>query len=78
MQNVSHVYSDTRNPARTIGARTREMARKLAQNLILAVAIALLLATVWRIYQIQLAKAPTNLEGNIATEGGMTANPPAN
>ena len=54
------------------------MARKLAQNLILAVAIALLIATVWRIYEIQLAKAPTNLEGNIATEGGMTANPPAN
>jgi hypothetical protein len=54
------------------------MTRRLAQNLILAVAIALLLAAIWRIYQAKVAMAPTNLEGNIATEGGMTANPPAN
>ena len=54
------------------------MKRRYAQNLILAAAIALLLFAVVRIYQTQLAKAPPNLEGNIATEGGMTANPPAN
>jgi hypothetical protein len=53
------------------------MNRARLLDLILLAAVALLLVAVVRIYQIKLAMAPTNLEGNIATEGGMTANPPA-
>lgn len=54
------------------------MKRKYAENLVLAAAVALLLLAIARIYQIKVGMAPTNLKGNIATEGGMTANPPPN
>lgn len=53
------------------------MTRARLQGLILFAAVALLLAAVVRIYQIQVSTAPPNLEGHIAVEGGMTANPPS-
>ena len=48
------------------------------QNLVLVAAIAILLVTVVQIYQTFMARTPLNLEGNIAVEGKMTANPPVN
>jgi hypothetical protein len=51
--------------------------RARVQGLILAALVVLLVITVVRIYETQLAQAPDNLKGNIATEGGMTANAPA-
>ncbi len=51
--------------------------RARVQGLLLAAFVAILLIMVIRIYETKLAQTPTNLKGNIATEGGMTANPPA-
>ncbi len=51
--------------------------RGRVQGLLLAGLVVLLLMMIMRIYEAKVAQAPTNLKGNIATEGGMTANPPA-
>ncbi len=51
--------------------------RARVQGLILAGLVVVLLVMVMRIYETKVSQAPTNLKGNIATEGGMTANPPA-
>jgi hypothetical protein len=53
------------------------MSRTHLQNFVLLVLIAALLFGVARIYQAFQQKAPLNLEGHIAVEGAMTANPPA-
>jgi hypothetical protein len=52
------------------------MVREKTQIFVLLLAIVALLFAISRIYSTQLATAPTNLEGNIATEGGSTANAP--
>lgn len=54
------------------------MTRAKLQSWMLVAAVVVLLVVVANIYQTFLAKAPPNLEGNIATEGGPTANPPGN
>lgn len=51
--------------------------RARVQGLLLAGFVVVLLIMVMRIYETKVSQAPTNLKGNIATEGGMTANPPA-
>ncbi len=51
--------------------------RARVQGLLLAGLVVVLLIMVMRIYETKVSQAPTNLRGNIATEGGMTANPPA-
>jgi hypothetical protein len=53
------------------------MMRDRLQNWLLAAAVAALLLTIAQIYQVFMARTPANLKGNIAVEGGMTANPPA-
>jgi hypothetical protein len=53
------------------------MVREKTQVFVLLIAIVALLFAISRIYTTQLAMAPTNLEGNIATEGGTTANSPS-
>ncbi len=50
--------------------------RDRLQTWVLAAAVAALLLAIAQIYRVNLAKTPTNLEGNIAIDGGMTANPP--
>jgi hypothetical protein len=50
--------------------------RARVQGLLLAGLVALLLMMIMRIYETKVSQAPTNLKGNIATEGGTTANPP--
>jgi hypothetical protein len=52
------------------------MTRERLQGWLLAAAVAALLITIVNIYQVFMAKTPANLEGNIAVDGGMTANPP--
>jgi hypothetical protein len=52
------------------------MVREKTQIVVLLLAIAALLFAISRIYTTQLAMTPHNLEGNIATEGGSTANAP--
>ena len=52
------------------------MVREKTQIFVLLLAIAALLFAISRIYTTQLAMTPHNLEGNIATEGGSTANAP--
>jgi hypothetical protein len=52
------------------------MVREKIQLVVLLIAVAALVFAIARIYQTQVAMAPTNLEGNIATEGGSTANSP--
>ncbi len=52
------------------------MTREKLQTWLLAATVVALLVTIANIYQVFMAKAPTNLEGNIAIDGGMTANPP--
>lgn len=51
------------------------MVREKTQIAVLLLAIAALLFAITRIYELQIATTPTNLEGHIATEGGQTANP---
>jgi hypothetical protein len=53
------------------------MTRAHLQNFVLLALIAALLLGIARIYQTFQHKIPPNLEGNIAVEGGPTANPPA-
>jgi hypothetical protein len=53
------------------------MVREKTQIFVLLIAIAALLFAISRIYTTQLAMTPHNLEGNIATEGGPTANAPS-
>lgn len=53
------------------------MVREKTQIFVLLLAIVALLFAIAQIYTTQLAAAPHNLEGNIATEGGQTANPPS-
>ena len=53
------------------------MVREKTQIAVLLLAIIALLFAITRIYETQLGATPTNLEGNIATEGGQTANPAA-
>jgi hypothetical protein len=52
------------------------MVREKTQIFVLLLAIVALLFAIAQIYSTQLAAAPHNLEGNIATEGGQTANAP--
>lgn len=52
------------------------MAREKIQIVVLLIAVAALLFAITRIYEAQVAMTPTNLDGNIATEGGPTANAP--
>lgn len=52
------------------------MVREKVQLVVLLIAAAALVFAITRIYQTQVAMSPTNLEGNIATEGGTTANAP--
>ncbi len=49
--------------------------RDKTQLVLLLAAIAALLFAIAGIYNTKLSAAPTNLEGNIAVEGGPTANP---
>ncbi|MEQ1865117.1 MAG: hypothetical protein ABL996_10755 [Micropepsaceae bacterium] len=53
------------------------MTRERFQNVVLLALIAMLLLGIARIYQTFQDRIPLNLEGNIAIEGGPTANPPA-
>ncbi|MBL8783061.1 MAG: hypothetical protein JNL06_19155 [Alphaproteobacteria bacterium] len=53
------------------------MVREKTQVFVLLLAIVALLFAIAQIYTAQLAAAPHNLEGNIATEGGPTANTPS-
>ena len=53
------------------------MTREQLQNWALFLLVAALLFAVVRIHQAFQSKVPLNLEGNIAVEGAMTANPPA-
>jgi hypothetical protein len=52
------------------------MVREKIQIVVLLVAVAALVFAIAGIYRTQVEMAPTNLEGNIATEGGSTANAP--
>ncbi|MBP6013636.1 MAG: hypothetical protein KBA31_15525 [Alphaproteobacteria bacterium] len=54
------------------------MTRNRLQNWAMLAAVAALLVAVAQIYQTFMARTPANLEGNIAVEGKMTANPPGN
>jgi hypothetical protein len=47
------------------------------QTGIMILTVVLLLFAILRIYETFQAKTPQNLEGHIAVEGAMTANPPA-
>lgn len=52
------------------------MIRQRLQGAVLIALIVVLLIAVVQIYRTFLARTPLNLEGNIAIEGKMTANPP--
>lgn len=52
------------------------MTRAHLQNVVLLTLIALLLLGIAYIYRTFQQRAPPNLEGHIAVEGAMTANPP--
>ena len=67
-------FSPTRPGGETILAMSN--IRGKLQNIVLAGIVIALAVTVMRIYETQIAGTPLNLKGNIATEGGMTANPP--
>ena len=68
-------FSSTRPGGETFLAPMK-IRRKL-QGVVLAWLVVALAVTVMRIYEAQMARTPLNLKGNIATEGGITANPPA-
>ena len=57
--------------------RAGPMKRQHLQNAVLLTLIAVLLLAIARIHETYQNKIPLNLEGNIAIEGGPTANPPA-
>ena len=57
-----------------LGMRVQMNAERLQTWIMIATVVVLLLAIV-RIYQTFQARQPQNLEGHIAVEGSMTANP---
>jgi hypothetical protein len=73
---VTYLREIARAPARGCAKVGLMMVREKTQIFVLLLAIVALLFAIAQIYSTQLAAAPHNLEGNIATEGGQTANAP--